>query len=400
MVTALDDRASRLRGIQVGADGFMSKPFEHVELKTRVQTIVRLNRYRHLLEERGRSEAASREQEAQYRSLFDENKAVMLLLEPQSLQILDANPAACQFYGWSRDVLTQRTMEEIAVGPPDRFIEGIHRGDWPAYQQHRRAGGDLRQVEVYAGTLRRENVQQVYCIVHDVTERKLIEDQLSASREELRALALHLQSIREEERTRISREVHDELGQLLTGLKMDVAWLQAKLGVSDPVAARKAEKTTEIIDSAIRAVQRIASELRPGVLDNLGLHAAVEWQAEEFTERTGVPCALRSVDEDVAIERERATAVFRVFQEVLTNITRHARATRVAVRIAVAGADLVLVVRDNGIGLATATVNHPRSLGLVGIRERLHEFGGIVRFGGRPGLGTVVYVRLPLRSQT
>jgi len=398
MLTGLDDPSNRLRGIQVGADSFVSKSYDPLELKTRVQTIIRLNRYRRLLEERKRSEAALLERESLYRSLFYENTASMLLLDPVSLEITDANAAACLFYGWSRDIVTGKSLEAIEVGPREHFAQSLGRGIWPVYQEHRRAGGDVRQVEIYAGTLHTGAQERIYCIVHDITERRIIEEQLKISHEELRALALRLQSVREGERTRLARAVHDELGQLLTCLKMDFAWLTGQLDANDGCTARRTERIAEVIDTAILTVQTIASELRPGILDNLGLVPALEWQSEEFAERASIPCAFSTSSDDIPMDRERATAIFRVFQETLTNISRHARATRVSVRVRAYANELVLRVRDNGVGMEPQKVFEAGSLGLLGMRERLHPFDGSLEFGGRPGIGTVVFVRIPLRS--
>ncbi|HEX4646997.1 MAG TPA: PAS domain S-box protein, partial [Verrucomicrobiae bacterium] len=173
-------------------------------------------------------------------------------------------------------------------------------------------------------------------IARDITEQKRSEEALRASREQLRALAAHLQSVREEERKLIAREIHDELGQSLTGLKMDLAWIRNRLQSPDaegtrPALLEKIGAMGSLIDGTANLIRKICTELRPGILDDLGLPAAIEWQAREFQSRTGIPCAVALETENLSLDPERSTAVFRIFQEVLTNVARHARATRVEV---------------------------------------------------------------------
>ena len=181
--------------------------------------------------------------------------------------------------------------------------------------------------------------------------------------------------MREEERTRIAREVHDELGQALTGLKLDLAWLSGRRPGKRPLQ-RKIKAMSARFDETILAVRRIATELRPGVLDNLGLAAAIEWQAAEFQERTHIRCELRIEVKGTIWDREFNTMCFRIFQETLTNIVRHAKATRVEVRLMQVDHELVSTVRDNGRGISEEEVVHARSIGLIGMRERVAQVGG------------------------
>ena len=220
-------------------------------------------------------------------------------------------------------------------------------------------------------------------------------EQVQAAREQLRDLTSYLQAAREEERTQIAREIHDEFGQALSVLNMDLSWLSKRLPADQPHLAEKTSAMSDLIDSTIQAVRRVATELRPGLLDDLGLAATIEWQAEEFAERTGIDCDLYLSDEEIVLERDLATAIFRIFQETLTNVARHAEATEVHVELEDRPDELVLIVRDNGKGIAESQVSHPRSLGLMGMRERAHSWGGEVAFHGVPGQGTTVTVRMP-----
>jgi len=226
-------------------------------------------------------------------------------------------------------------------------------------------------------------------------EHRRAEDKLQRSHDQLRALTGHLQYVREEERTRIAREVHDELGQALTGIKLDLSWLAGRL-VGAAGLKRKIKAMSAQIDATIQAVRKIATELRPGVLDNLGLAAAIEWQAADFQARTGIRCEVKTSMEETILDQDFSITCFRIFQETLTNIIRHAKATRVEVRMAPDGRDLILTVRDNGRGISEKDVVNNRSIGLIGMRERAAQLGGELFFSGAAARGTTVTMRVPL----
>jgi signal transduction histidine kinase len=227
----------------------------------------------------------------------------------------------------------------------------------------------------------------VFVELHRARER------LRESEERLRALSMHLVSVREEERANIAREIHDELGQVLTGLKMDIAWLAARL--AEPPLTAKAGAMSELVESTIRAVRRIATGLRPEVLDDMGLVAGIDWQAKEFQKRTGIRCRMQLPPESTAFGSEQSITTFRIFQEILTNVARHAQATRLDVELNVADGRLLLAVADNGVGIAAGQTNGRRSLGLLGMQERALRLGGEVRISGVPGKGTRVTLMLP-----
>jgi PAS domain S-box-containing protein len=233
--------------------------------------------------------------------------------------------------------------------------------------------------------------------VQDITERKIQEEKLRNSREQLRNLSAHLDTVREQERTSIAREIHDELGQSLTALKMDISWLRNKYIEHEPLT-EKANSMIKIIDSTIRSVKRISSELRPVVLDDLGLIAAIEWQAEEFQKRTGIECRVKFEPDDIILDRAISTAVFRIFQEALTNVIRHAAATEVKVSLEETGGQIHLSVEDNGKGISEKQISHPKSFGLIGIRERVHFLGGEVRLHGTRNKGTSLIVIIPIEK--
>jgi signal transduction histidine kinase len=233
-------------------------------------------------------------------------------------------------------------------------------------------------------------------LVREIAERKHAEQRLLASEENLRALAARLQSVREEERSRIAREIHDELGQALTGLKMDLTWVTTRLPSGQKQLSDKVKSMFRLIDDTIQSVRKIASLLRPEVLDQLGLAAAIGWQARDFQMRTGIRCKVSLPAEGISVEQECSTAVFRIFQELLTNVARHANASRVDVSLRTDSGKLMLEVRDNGKGVSQAELHSPKSLGLLGMRERAMLFGGNIEFSGAQGKGTKVTVSIPL----
>ncbi|MES2693862.1 MAG: response regulator [Verrucomicrobiota bacterium] len=229
-------------------------------------------------------------------------------------------------------------------------------------------------------------------------ERQRAEHQLRESLDQLRALTNYLQHVREEERTRISREVHDELGQALTGLKLDLSWLSGKVVRAQLPVQEKVRTMIGHLDATIQTVRRIATDLRPGILDSFGLVAALEWQANDFQSRTHIPCSVDIEVPEQLFDEEYSTVYFRIFQETLTNVMRHAKASHVEVRFSEEDGQLVLLVRDNGRGIAETELAGARSNGLVGMRERAKQIHGELTLRGAPGEGTTMVLRAPLRK--
>ncbi len=232
-------------------------------------------------------------------------------------------------------------------------------------------------------------------IIRDITEHRRAEEETKAFSRQLRDLSAKMEMVREEERAAISREIHDELGQALTALKMDVAWLAQRQTEKADVFREKTQAMSRLIDTTVGAVRRISSELRPWVLDELGLGAAIEWQTQQFQSRTGIRCQYPHLQENLPLDKELSTAIFRIFQEALTNVARHARATRVAIGLESGGGRVVLTVADNGKGITDEESTDRRSLGILGMRERAHIFGGEFRIVGEPGRGTTVTLIMP-----
>jgi PAS domain S-box-containing protein len=239
-------------------------------------------------------------------------------------------------------------------------------------------------------------------LLRDISERtaaqqqaKQAEQAVRQSREQLRALATHLQNQQEEERRHIAREIHDELAQSLTVLKIDLAWLSPHLAASDVASHRRLRDVAAALNTLVNAVRRIGTELRPDILDDLGLTAAIEWQLQEVCKRTGMAHQLELPAEEIPLEQAQATAIFRIFQEALTNVLRHAAANEVRVCMMHQPDALVLQITDNGRGITPEQLAARNSLGLLSMRERAHLCGGEVTIAGKLGQGTIVTVRMP-----
>jgi signal transduction histidine kinase len=231
-----------------------------------------------------------------------------------------------------------------------------------------------------------------------IGKRIQVEKELLKSREQLRELSSHLQFIREEERKTVAREIHDELGQALTALKYDSSWLIDRLSEGQEDLQEKIKSMMEIIDSTIQRVKRISSELRPGILDDLGIVDAIEWQAHRFRDATGISCDFYSDINGLILDPSQSTTVFRIFQEALTNVARHAEATKVDVLLAEENNKVILRVRDNGKGIEENQISDHKSLGLLGMKERAFSCKGDLKIRGFRGHGTVVTLSIPTNA--
>ena len=235
----------------------------------------------------------------------------------------------------------------------------------------------------------------LYGIVHDVTEIKKAENEIRLMNEQLRLLSEHQQNIREEERTHIAREIHDELGQQLTVMKMDVSWLNKKLGAIDETVGKKTLELSKILDETVKTVRRIASELRPSLLDDLGLVAAIEWQLNEFEKRSGIKAELKKMRIEPLLPDAARTGLFRIVQESLTNVARHANAKKVTISLQQKKGLLVLKIEDDGIGFDKEKITGKKTLGILGMKERTSVMGGTYEIESASGKGTIVSVTVP-----
>jgi PAS domain S-box-containing protein len=292
-----------------------------------------------------------------------------------------------------------------AVHPDDmaelkRTTEEILRSRAPGTREYRfrhKQTGEYRWIEdqIVPRVDDHGQVVGVFGASRDVTRRKQADEELRRSREALRRLALREQAVREEERTSIAREIHDHLGQSLTALRMELSWLQRKFSRGSPDEIQRTESMLSMIDHTADAVRNLSSRLRPAALDELGLLAAVEWEVREFSRRTDVQCAVDVPREEFDINPERATGIFRILQEALTNVARHAEASQVTVQLREDTGDLVLQVHDNGKGISERDVASSDSFGLLGMRERAAALHGTVAIEPSANRGTTVTARVP-----
>jgi len=226
----------------------------------------------------------------------------------------------------------------------------------------------------------------------DITERKKAQDELKQSYESIRYLTDHLQNIREQERIHIAREIHDELGQQLTVLKMDISWLNKKIADADSSVKQKLKNLTEMLNGTVKTVRRISSELRPSLLDDLGLIAAMEWQLKEFEDRSGIKTTFVADETEVELSDSVKTGFFRIFQESLTNIARHANAKNVSTSLKNSDQKIILCIEDDGKGFDKKKIEDKRTLGILGMKERTLMMGGEYSINSIPGKGTIVLV--------
>ena len=413
IITALDDRRARMIGLGAGAEDFLTKPVDRAELCVRVRNLLRLkaygdyhDKYSQKLEgEVGSRTADLVESERLYRSTFDAAPVgiVHLGLDGQWLRV---NQRLCDLLGYSREELQRIGVQELIQSEEGageaksfrRMAAGTLNRHVVDEKRYRRQDGSFVWARVNMSVHRdaEGQPQHFISVIEDITEMKRAEQELRDSSEQLRSLAAHLLSVREEERARISREVHDELGQSLTAVKMDLAWLEGRLQRGNDQMLERIRSTRQLADSIIQSIRRISTELRPAVLD-LGLAEAVEWQVQEFQARSGIQCKVRLLTREV-VASNASTAMFRIFQETLTNVARHAHATRVEVVLQKQQDRLVLLIHDNGRGFDQTDPSLSKSLGLLGMRERAAILGGQVNISSTPGKGTTVTAWFPLPS--
>lgn len=236
-------------------------------------------------------------------------------------------------------------------------------------------------------------------IVIDVTARLKAEEEIISSRDKLKKLSEHLQTAREEERAAIAREVHDDLGQSLTALKMELVWLKKNRDADDKVVTDKLNSMVEIVNQTIKTIQRLGTELRPKLLDDLGLISAIEWQASEFQKRFGIKCTFQPINDEVNVDPKIGVSVFRILQEALTNVVRHANATEVKIAVKQINGTFFLSISDNGVGIPVNQLESNSSIGIIGMKERADIAGGKVEFISQKGKGTEIRLTIPLHQE-
>lgn len=382
--------------------------------------------------QRENADAELRESEARFRTFFEKSTDPFLLFDGKKM--VNCNLAALQLFNCqSKGEMIGKTLESLS---PEKQSDGRltnkkvvslfktvlkygnHRTEWIIRTNNRRE--IPVELSIAAIKLKGENI--LFMVLRDITPWKeaqnvllhakigledavkartseliAVNEELRSSRERLRHLSEYLQQAREDERTRIAREVHDYVGQFLTGLKVNLVYQIQNPPGDMGVLVEQTKLMIEEIDKVIHSVQGICTELRPTILGHFGLTAAIGWYLEDFEKRTGIRCKARMDSRLPPLDKYLDIMLFRIFQEAMTNILRHARATMVAVRLKCEGNVLALKIKDNGRGILKEEALHPRSFGIIGIRERVRFWGGQSDFKGAPGRGTTVTVWLPIK---
>ncbi len=337
LTAARTDAESKIKALDLGADTFLTKPIEEAELMAQIKAMLRIKKSEDIL----RNEKDYLDEVIKERTKNLEQEIVKRIETENDLR---------------------SSLNDVEIG--------------------KRASLNLM-----------EDLQL------EVSEKTSAQKGLEKSKLQLRELNIHAQNIRENERTEISREIHDVICQALTALKFDLSWIQKYAEITNEEVLTKIAGMNKLIDETTSSVQRISTELRPGILDDLGLTYALDWQCNEFAKRTEIKCSLKLTPQDISISEKISVGLFRVVQESLTNVARHAKATKVEVSLSKTDNKVELKIIDNGIGINEESTKDPKSLGLLGITERVYSINGEVSFSGKKDIGTEVKVVVHLENE-
>ena len=348
-----------------------------------------------------KAEEELRLSEQKYRIIFERNPLPMFMLEYPKRNFVAVNNAFIEKFGYSKAELAKMNMRQL------RRPEEVHKSDEIArilaekkqlrerMFLRKKDGSDLL-FDVQAAEIIFEGKTVYLTSTHDITELAKAEEALLQTNKQLRELTVHLQDIREEERKHISREIHDELGQQLTALKLDLSWIAKKITTQEEAIVTKIKSSLDVIKGTIQKVRRLATELRPAMLDELGLAEAIRWQAIEFAKRTGIKVNFETNADERVFPPDISISFFRILQESLTNIARHAEAGHVECKLHLADCFLMLQICDNGKGFHPDNACDKKSLGLLGIMERVEMLKGEYHLSSEPMKGTKLTVNVPV----
>ncbi|MBL7915741.1 MAG: PAS domain S-box protein [Bacteroidia bacterium] len=356
--------------------------------------------------EKFRSKEEIFKSESKYRELVESSKDMIWTIDRNNTVVF-ANKACQEILGWDSSLLIGRNfMSFVAEGDREKVNHDIQHAfnsdkQFQDYQS-RVLNRDGKEVTVITNMVGQFDSTGRKVLMtgtsRDISARVQAEKELNEKNEQLQLLSSYLQTIREEERSHISREIHDELGQLLTGLKMDLAWLNKRILEKDPECTTKVKEMIAIVDETVKSVRKIATELRPGILDDLGLFPAIEWQCSEFEKKSGIPCEFINSIGDVEIDKSVSTGVFRILQETFTNIARHSAASQVQIELFVQKGVCILNIKDNGIGFDNANDANLKTLGLIGMKERAIMLGGSLTIQSKQQAGTTISLKFPSKN--
>ncbi|MDP4282374.1 MAG: GAF domain-containing protein [Bacteroidota bacterium] len=346
--------------------------------------------------------------EEKFSTAFSNNPSAMGIISIRDMVVLAVNKAFENLTGQKEETVIGLSISEItdefrSPDLPFLFQKALKKKhfsgeEFEFYKQNK----EKVFVSVSAETIEFENKPCILLVGEDVTRKKIIDEEIKQSREQLKRYAAHLQSIREEERIILSRDLHDNLGQILTALRMDIYRISKKLDNNEnkeiQSMAEDSKEMLHLVDLTLDTVRRISRDMRPRILDELGLIPAIQWQIDEFIKYSGIPCAFKTNIQNLSLSEENSIGVFRILQEALTNITRHSKATKAAVKIAKNKEAVRLVIDDNGIGISEEKLNNKNSLGLLSMSERASLFGGNLSIRGTKGKGTQITLIIPVET--
>jgi PAS domain S-box-containing protein len=388
----VDGKSVGIMGLANKPNGFTDRDLQVVEALAQLVSIA-LQKSRNL--------DAVRESEERFRTLIE--KAPLAITMSRSGVIIYANQKFAEMHGFRNvgETLGRPILEQWA--PSCRTeIEERTRQTGPGFpvptsfeRLAQRQDGSQFPLRCDMTTVNLVDGPASLAFLTDIAERRRAQEELQRTLDQVRALAGRLRGVREEESRRLAREIHDQLGQTLTALQIDVKSLIGELPADPQPWSKRTSSILRLVDGTMETVRRISSELRPEMLDDLGLVPAAEWAGKEFEARTGIKCRLDMPRENITIDSERATAIYRILQEILTNVARHAAASEVQVKLRSQNKNVVLMVHDNGKGMPMDKLSSKESLGILGMQERALVFGGEVIIFGAPGMGTTVRVRIP-----
>jgi PAS domain S-box-containing protein len=327
----------------------------------------------------------------------------MISVTDRDNRFLYTNEAFLRTYGFRREEVLGQTP--AILGVPDAVqrdvLEQTWKDGWAGTLVNRCRDGSEIPVSLHTSMIRdpEGRVVGLLGVARDISDSRKAQEELHRSQEELRLLARHLDSVREEDHTRMAREIHDQVGQALTALRLDLTWLGRKLPEGSAALRRKVDAMVALTEETIEAGRRIVEELRPPILDDLGLVPALEWYVQHFAHRSGLRVQLDVESKALPMDDQLAVMAYRIVQEALTNVARHAQAKHVTVRLGERDGALTVEISDDGRGIQPEAVASARSFGIVGMRERADARGGALEISGVPGRGTTVRVRIPVERR-
>jgi two-component system, NarL family, sensor histidine kinase UhpB len=346
--------------------------------------------------QRLRDQEALRYSEERYRQLFEMESDTVLMLDWETGRFMEYNGAALRMYGYTKEEFGTIRHDDLSADPPVTRLSIRNKETTVPLRLHRKKDGTVFPVEIACSYFEYQGHQVLVAAIRDITERVRSDEHLLELNQKLYALNEHIQTVQELERIAIARDIHDDIGQDITVLKLDVEWILCRIPDAGPEVSERLREMRQSVDQLTCKVQRIAADLRPPLLDQMGLVAAVEWQVAEFGKRSGLECFMMLNEDIDPLEEQLATTVMRIVQEALTNIARHTGATEVSVSLCKKDGNLVLEISDNGCGITPEQVSSPKAYGMIGMQERARICRGTLVVGGESGSGTILQLTVPL----